>query len=52
MALTQTHQITMQAYNVKQINKIVDCLNTQYIIIGGDFNLVMDKDFDSIEFEQ
>ena len=33
------------------MDKIVDCLNTQYIIIGGDFNLVIDKDLDSMNYK-
>ena len=33
------------------MDKIVDCLNTQYIIIGGDFNLVINKDLDSMNYK-
>ena len=31
-------------------DKLVDCLTTQYTIIGGDFYLVMDKDLDSMNY--
>lgn len=32
-------------------NKIDSYLNTQHIIIGGDFNLVMNKDLDSMNYK-
>lgn len=31
--------------------KIDSCLNTQHIIMGGDFNLVMNKDSDSMNYK-
>lgn len=33
------------------IDKIDSCLNTQHIIMGGDFNLVMNKDSDSMNYK-
>lgn len=32
-------------------NKIDSYLNTQHIIIGGDFNIVMNKDLDSMNYK-
>ena len=34
------------------MDKLIDCLNTQYIKIGGGFNLVKDKDLDSMNYKQ
>ena len=33
------------------MNNKTHCLNTQYIIIGGEFNLVMYKDLDSMYYK-
>ena len=33
------------------MDKIVDCLNTQYLIIGGYYNLLMDKDLNSMNYK-
>ena len=33
------------------LNKIENLYNTQYIIIGGDFNLIMDKELDSMNYK-
>lgn len=35
----------------KIIEKNDSCLNTQHIIMGGDFNLVMNKDSDSMNYK-
>ena len=40
-----------QNFYTSLMDKIVDCLNTQYLIIGGYYNLLMDKDLNSMNYK-
>lgn len=39
------------AFYINLLNKIQDIYSNQHIVIGGDFNLVFDKDLDSMNYK-